>query len=353
MTIRDVLYVADRPSQLDVAGLDALANAGYGVRVVYTEVANWSNIDTEIDRVIEWPSKPSAEVQFCNGSAYTTFEFVKAAARDIVIVNGYSTRSLAAALWAVRGAPAVVLRSDNVRGHRAALQPLKRGMYRMLLMSGGYAAATSSGAARYLVEVGFPRDKILNMPYLLAPEVHAIGSDVVSKEALVVAACKFTEREGFDRVWRVFLYAAEALPEVNFVILGDGPVRPSAIKLPANLSMPGHLQFTKYLKVLTKARVFVHLPRVEPWGASIVEAIALRTRVVASTATGSGQELLRGSALGRLIDDHQWPQTTASQVLAEYELALRGEGAEAERRRVLEQYSGPSWIRALEVFAGQ
>lgn len=65
----------------------------------------------------------------------------------------------------------------------------------------------------------------------------------------------------------------------------------------------GWLPYDQYLAHLRSCKVFMHLPRVEPWGASIGEAIAAGAYVVASEECIAAVELLTEPSLGVVVNN--------------------------------------------------
>ena len=138
------------------------------------------------------------------------------------------------------------------------------------------------------------------------------------------------ERKGI----RVFVQAAEHVPEVNFVvagkIVGDAGAELERIAA-SNVHLTGWLEHDELESLLRRARVYVQASRHEGFGVSVAEAMLARCVPVATRA-GALPEVVGDT--GILLDDHS-PKAVALGVREALHLDL----GDAARRRVLEHFS--------------
>lgn len=276
-------YVANRPSQLAAAGLAHLRLLGHDVREVYSDSRD-RQIDPETGHSPDWDiADPLRSVAGAEQSGPGKTRSV-----DVTIVNGYSTARLLSAVLRARQQVAI-LRSDNIDPGDGRKKLLKRVLFSYLLKRRWVFAAVGAQAADCLATLGVPRSRIVRMPYLLP----AVLPEIAPTRAVDVAiAAKFNHREGGDLlVEAISTFRERYGPKHCITILGDGDLLDRGRLAELGCQVRGFVAYDEYVGVLASAKVLLHLPRVEPWGASVVEALALGTSVVASDATGAAKEL--------------------------------------------------------------
>lgn len=101
---------------------------------------------------------------------------------------------------------------------------------------------------------------------------------------------------------RFFLEAAREVlqqrPDVRFLIVGDGPLRPSLEELAAQLGIAGQVTFTGFVEdipsIMSELQLLVISSLWEGFGLTAVEAMALGVPVVSSEAGGLPEVILHG-----------------------------------------------------------
>src|SRR5207253_4777644 len=92
------------------------------------------------------------------------------------------------------------------------------------------------------------------------------------------------------------------------------------------------------------SRLFAHLARHEPWGASIVEALAMSTLVVATRTVGSARELAAVLPSAVTLIDWSNPQSAALHLIEWLRQEQPSDGA-----ALIRQTFGPEhWLDAIE-----
>lgn len=116
--------------------------------------------------------------------------------------------------------------------------------------------------------------------------------------------------KGFDEVIEVMPLLLKRIPNLKYLIVGDGPDRPRLEAKAAALGMSDNVIFAGYIPESEKvahynlANVYVMPSMGEGFGIVLIEAAACGVPVVGSQADGSREALLDGR-LGRLVDPTQ------------------------------------------------
>jgi len=205
--------------------------------------------------------------------------------------------------------------------------------------------AVSKFIERKLLEQGFPRDKIV---------VHYIGVDTeifkpdpaVPRESVVLFVGRLVENKGCEYLIRAMRRVQAAMPQVELVVIGDGPLRPALERLAGETL--GRYRFLGSQSPegvrswMNRARVF-SVPSVtaksgvsEGFGLVFAEAQAMGLPV-ASFATGGIPEAVVHGVTGFLAEERDW------EMLAEHISSLLKEDNIWRRFSV----AGQSRVRAL------
>lgn len=113
--------------------------------------------------------------------------------------------------------------------------------------------------------------------------------------------------KGHDEVLEAIPDLIGEVPDVAYLVCGDGPDRPRLEAKARTLGLADRVIFTGYIDEAEKqdhyrlADVFVMPGRTEGFGIVYLEAMACGIPVVASSADAS-QEAVRGGALGQVVD---------------------------------------------------
>lgn len=116
--------------------------------------------------------------------------------------------------------------------------------------------------------------------------------------------------KGFDEIMQLLPGLAKQVPNIAYLIVGDGDDRPRLEAKAQALGVGDRIVFTGYIPEAEKADhyrladAFVMPGRGEGFGFVFLEALACGVPAVGSTLDGS-REALRGGALGILVDPRQ------------------------------------------------
>lgn len=255
-----------------------------------------------------------------------------------------------AALAALLGGPPRV-------SHRRVDFPVRRGpSSRLKYGTAGRVIAVSEAIRALLLEAGVPSERVVVVPDglpLTPEEARTAGlqeppfSPAGGDEAESLRRC-LAENYGLPEggLWignlaamvphkdqATLLRAAapvlEEFPEARFLVVGDGPLRPELEALAGSLGLQGAVVFpgrqadpAAWLRSLD---LYVHPSWGEGMGSVLLEAMACRVPIVATTAGGIPEVLEHGRTA--LLAPPRSPQALADRILA----ALRDPAASRRR----------------------
>lgn len=193
-----------------------------------------------------------------------------------------------------------------------------------LIQQGRLFIAVSEFIKKRLIEQGFPPDSII---------VHYIGVDTdffqpepaVQREPVVLFRGRLIENKGCEYAIKAMSKVQTAMPDVKFVVVGDGPLRLSLERLAASMlksyTFLGTQPHLVIRNLMNRAKVFC-VPSVtirsgasEGFGMVFAEAQAMGLPVV-SFQTGGIPEAVSHGETGFLAPERDWDG------LAEYILCL-------------------------------
>lgn len=144
----------------------------------------------------------------------------------------------------------------------------------------------------------------------------------------------------------VIVAAAHALPDVDFVVLGDGPERSRLERLAAGTSVR-FCGFRPHAGSLLGAfDVFVHPTPTEPQGIAVLEAMAAGVPVVVADSGGAAESVEHGRTGLHAPADGEAFAAAVRRLLDDRELARRLAAAAAEDVRT--RFSSATMTRQLE-----
>lgn len=175
---------------------------------------------------------------------------------------------------------------------------------------------------------------------------------VPPERPLIGTVGRLEERKGtMTLVEAAARLAAGAVPDVEIVVAGDGPLRAELARCAESLGIADRVRLlgdrSDVREVLAALDVFVLPSRTEGMSNALLEAMAMELPVVA-TAVGGTPEVIVAEASGLLVpsDDAAALAQAVERLVAAPELAVRL-GGEA-RRRVEERYGVRAMVSRLE-----
>jgi phosphatidyl-myo-inositol dimannoside synthase len=275
-----------------------------------------------------------------------------AAFRPAVVLSGHIVTSPAARVIATAlGAPTVqYLHADEIRGRpRLASFAVRRAA----------AVVAVSGYTRGLAErLGADPERVHTIPNGVdAPGGRA--AERASRPTVVTVARLEQRYKGHDVILRALPLIRERVPEAEWVVVGDGALRPELERLVAERGLGGAVRFLGRVTdaerdaALDRGHVFAMPSRLPPegtggegFGIAYLEAAARGLPVVAGAAGGAEDAVVHGET-GLLVNptDHAAVAAAISELLLDHELAERLGRAGATRAR---DFAWPAVARQVE-----
>jgi glycosyltransferase involved in cell wall biosynthesis len=195
---------------------------------------------------------------------------------------------------------------------------------------------------RFQIErVGIPDAKLVTIHYGLDDLPPAWGTnpaDGVPAEARVLlAVCRLERQKGLDVAVRALAAVRATQPDVELVVLGEGPERGALGALAQEVGVPLRLlgRAPDVAAWLRRASVLVHPVRWEGFGLAVLEAMVAGVPVVASRVS-SLPELVVDGETGVLVEPDD-PAALAAGI--ERALAAPAQLGQAGRQRAREEFS--------------
>lgn len=269
----------------------------------------------------------------------------------VIAVPGWSARyALALLRWARRSRVPTVLMSESTALDEPR-RPHKELIKRRLL--GMHDAALAGGAPQsdYLVQLGFPRERVFagydavdNRHFAQgAAAARRVGAEgrrrIGAPEHYFLASSRFVAKKNLLGLLEAYaLYRRRAGDAAwSLVVLGDGELRQGieerrdALELGAHVILPGFKQYDELPAWYGHAGAFVHAATSEQWGLVVNEAAAAGLPVLVSNRCGCAKDLVRKDENGFTFD----PDDTAG--LASLLARVARDGA---KRRAMGEASG-------------
>ncbi len=197
----------------------------------------------------------------------------------------------------------------------ATLRGYKRLLARWILNRCDLVIANSQWTKGVILSLGIPGGKI----HVLTPcpahsaDINDSPSEVEGRSPIILSVGRLVRRKGFDTVMRVFARVRTEFPEVQLVIIGDGPERGRLEELARDFGIAPSVTFLGNVSDAERtvqyqaASVFLLLPRdegngdVEGFGMVFLEANAFGVPVIAGRSGGVSEAIADG-VTGYLVD---------------------------------------------------
>jgi glycosyltransferase involved in cell wall biosynthesis len=187
----------------------------------------------------------------------------------------------------------------NVLKRRPLVKRVLRSAWlRYVFSNATVVMGTGVGALNALEQMGCARHKLFNFPYPVDTQYFSRdpGGRRSEKGALrILSVGRLVESKAHDMAIGAIaglLQNGTNLPEIEYTIVGDGPERSRLEELArrapstCKVNLPGWLEQEEILSLLHSADLFLHPSREEPYGVSVLEAMAAGLPIVVSDACG-------------------------------------------------------------------
>jgi glycosyltransferase involved in cell wall biosynthesis len=330
-----VCYIRDRRD--GVFALDVLARS---LGVDYVEVAERHSLDIAI-----WPALR---------------QLVRSRRIDIVHAHDYKTDLLALLLARAEGVTALAT-AHGWTGHA----PRERRLYypadRWLLRRFPRVIAVSEEIRATLIAAGSRPERVVTVLNGIDParftRTPGLGGGVraelgLAPDAIVIGSVgRLEPQKRYDVLLRAFVRVHERLPMARLIIVGDGSQRAALDSLVHSLGLEASCILTGHrndiVESLHALDLFVQSSDYEGTPNAVLEAMAVETPVVATTAGGTAQ-LIDDGVHGRLVVPGD-PERLASAIVAALaDPEALADWARAARRRIETELSFEMRMRRVE-----
>jgi glycosyltransferase involved in cell wall biosynthesis len=276
----------------------------------------------EIIRVPSWPRKRDYYV------APDIYKRILSSTADVIHVQGYHTFvppvAMAAALR--RRLPFVL--TFHSGGHSSLLRNTLRWPQHNVLTPLVRRAVHLIGVSQFEADffsrrMGVSRQSFSVIRNGASMPLVAVASPETEAAPLIISVGRLERYKGHHRLISALPHLISEKPDVQVLILGDGPYKSELMALAARLGVAGCVTIkgvppsdrTGMAKLVTRAALVVLLSDYEAHPVAVMEALALKRRVL--VADGSGlQELVDHDAV-ECVDRRAKPQQIAHAIMVQ------------------------------------
>ncbi|MCC6581599.1 MAG: glycosyltransferase family 4 protein [Phycisphaeraceae bacterium] len=221
-----------------------------------------------------------------------------------------------------------------------------------------HVLAVSPPLADHCRKLGVPDDRLTYVPNGIDADEYSRARDIAAAKAslqlpgdriAIGVVGRLSVEKGVDRAVRVLPALLKLNPNVELMLIGDGPQRGQLEQLARELNITDRVRFLgwqKQTKPFLEAMDLLLLPSLtEGLPNAVLEAMAMRVPVVA-TDVGAVRDLLDRGQCGRIVshDLVTWPDAMTSLLI---DPELRRHLADLARARVETRYSFHQRMRTV------
>jgi glycosyltransferase involved in cell wall biosynthesis len=157
---------------------------------------------------------------------------------------------------------------------------------------------------RELLELGFRPDKVLVVPHGVDPSFSPGGDR--HPTPLVVSVGRLAPVKRHEELIGAALVARRSIPDLELVIVGDGPLMPALRTLVADrgarrwITLAGKVSDSELVELYRRAWLVASASLAEGWGLTLTEAAACATPAVATDIAGHRASVVPG-VTGELV----------------------------------------------------
>ncbi len=233
------------------------------------------------------------------------------------------TNQLAFLLLALMGRPYAIWNdTPNLTRSRSFLKRAMRSAFLTFVFRHASAVmSTGTPGLRNMAVMGCPESKLVSFPCFIDNDVYAERPPFVpGREIVFGSSGRLASEKGYDlaltALAKVFAGRRDAF---SYRIAGTGPDRDKLLRQAAGLGIGDRIEFAGWLdpaeisKFYQATDVFLHPARYEPYGVSVLEAMAAGTTVIGSDAAGAVIDRVVQGKNG-LVHRHEDTENLAEQI---------------------------------------
>lgn len=217
--------------------------------------------------------------------------------------------------------------------------------------------AVSSDTARHWINLGLPADKVVTIYNGIEP-VEVVHRDLRSEFAIepryrhvIGVVAMLLGFKGHRFLFESFAKVAARRGDVILLVVGDGPIRPQLEQQVAAMGLGGRIRFLGHqdraVEIIAALDLMIVSSQSEPLGRVILEAMSVRTPVIA-TDTGGSPEMIDSGRSGLLVPYDQ-PEVMAASIEALLDSPDRRTAMADEAFKIVtERFSQAGHVRQIE-----
>jgi glycosyltransferase involved in cell wall biosynthesis len=276
------------------------------------------------------------------------YSMLKSGQYELVHAHGFKAAMLARLPARLTGLPCLVtVHGDLAYGNQGALGRFYRRSERIFsCWTCGYITVSQWLAEHLRTSFGVPAGRITVIPNGIdAHEERANGAPLPFADdvILVGTVARLAPQKGVAYFLQAAKQIVSCLPDIRFVVVGDGPLRSELEDLCRKLDIEGYVAFTGYRydvpALLRRFCVFVLPSLSEGQGITVLEAMAAGCPVVASDIGGL-RELVKHGKTGLLVEAGNVNELSDAVTRLLQDSLLRQELAERGKANVLQYQMG-------------
>jgi glycosyltransferase involved in cell wall biosynthesis len=228
--------------------------------------------------------------------------------RDVFVIGGWyeMTTQLALSLCT---APFVVWSdTPNLTSRRHPAKALLRAHWlRWVFGRAAYVMGTGQPALDAFAQMGCPTEKLVNFPYYVDLDEFRPAARRDDREVVFLSSGRLHRDKGFDVALCALAKAYRATgARFRYRLAGVGPAQTELESLASELGIRDLVEFLGWMEpadlpdFYRSGTVLIHPARAEPYGVSVLEAMASGLPVLGSTATGAAVDRVVPGANGLL-----------------------------------------------------
>ncbi|MCP5007278.1 MAG: glycosyltransferase family 4 protein, partial [Planctomycetes bacterium] len=228
----------------------------------------------------------------------------------------------------------------------------------------------SKFTSREFLEYGIPEEKIIEIIPAVDSDMFVPlpkPADLMEKHKLhgkmtVLTVSRLVERKGHDTILKALPQVLEAIPNLHYIIVGDGPDRENLKTLSKRLNLYTHVTFAgqvpdealvKYYNlcdvfVMPNREVFNSTDSIEGFGITFIEANACGKPVIGGLS-GGAVEAINDGVSGFLVDPLDKDKVAEKMIYLLQNVDAAGKIGKAGRKRAEEEFSWETRARELSV----
>jgi glycosyltransferase involved in cell wall biosynthesis len=244
---------------------------------------------------------PPSEVRYATFSRFSDHKIRRylQSLHEGVLVTTRPALNLLAARLAPHGVVRVAQEHMYLRSHKPELAAeISRWYPRM----DAVVTLTDADGADYAAALDGARTRLATIPNAFSPEDRALAQP---DSKIIIAAGRLTRQKGFDLLIEAFASVADAHPDWQLRIYGDGKERAALRRLIHRLHLYNHVFLmggtTGLEQELPKGAMFVLSSRAEGFGMVLIEAMAHGLPVVSFDCPNGPAEIISHERDGLLV----------------------------------------------------